>query len=248
MAGERGGAMAGVIALGGYLAVHFTQHTLAPHFHFGEETHEVSEVASRSALVGLMLHTFVDGVAVNSCSVLAPQVASALLARTDDRPSLSGGRAGLSERERDVVSLLAQGRDNAAYELLQQQMKRAGDWRLGLRRQVLRRVRKPLVVLAPKTLLRLPAAVSPLAEFGPGRRFAPVLAGMRAPPNLGARFGGPYDAMYPELAAKYQLDDHRVMEAQSTFETIEDHFTPDRGKIFGQDRLRARPQTLAGQA
>ena len=45
-----------------------------------------------------------------------------------------------------------------------------------LRRQVLRRVRKPLVVLAPKTLLRLPAAVSPLAEFGPNKRFSPVLA------------------------------------------------------------------------
>ncbi|MDB5591330.1 2-oxoglutarate dehydrogenase E1 component [Enterovirga sp.] len=45
-----------------------------------------------------------------------------------------------------------------------------------LRRQVLRRIRKPLVVLAPKTLLRLPAAVSTLAEFGPGTRFQPVLA------------------------------------------------------------------------
>jgi 2-oxoglutarate dehydrogenase E1 component len=45
-----------------------------------------------------------------------------------------------------------------------------------LRRQVLRRVRKPLVVLAPKTLLRLPAAVSPLADFGPSKRFSPVLA------------------------------------------------------------------------
>ena len=43
-----------------------------------------------------------------------------------------------------------------------------------------------------------------------------------------------YDLFPPELAAKYQLDDHRVMEAQSTFETIEDHFTPDRGKIFVQ--------------
>ncbi|HYY84175.1 MAG TPA: 2-oxoglutarate dehydrogenase E1 component, partial [Beijerinckiaceae bacterium] len=53
-----------------------------------------------------------------------------------------------------------------------------------LRRQVLRRVRKPLVVLAPKTLLRLPAAVSPLAEFGPGKRFAPVLA---SGPSVGAR-------------------------------------------------------------
>ena len=43
-----------------------------------------------------------------------------------------------------------------------------------------------------------------------------------------------YDLFPPELAAKYQLDDHRVMEAQSTLETIEDHLTPDRGKIFVQ--------------
>ena len=63
---ERGGAMAGVIALGGYLAVHLTQHTLAPHFHFGEETHDVSRVVSVSALIGLLLHTFVDGVAIAS--------------------------------------------------------------------------------------------------------------------------------------------------------------------------------------
>jgi 2-oxoglutarate dehydrogenase E1 component len=45
-----------------------------------------------------------------------------------------------------------------------------------LRRQVLRRTRKPLVVLAPKTLLRLPAAVSRLAEFETGTRFMPVIA------------------------------------------------------------------------
>jgi len=35
-----------------------------------------------------------------------------------------------------------------------------------LRRQVLRRWRKPLIVMTPKSLLRLPAAVSPLADFG----------------------------------------------------------------------------------
>jgi ZIP family zinc transporter/zinc and cadmium transporter len=62
----RGGEQAAVVALLGYLMVHLTQHTLAPHFHFGEETHEVSEVVSRSALVGLLLHTFVDGVAIAS--------------------------------------------------------------------------------------------------------------------------------------------------------------------------------------
>ncbi|HEY7236739.1 MAG TPA: ZIP family metal transporter [Gemmatimonadaceae bacterium] len=62
----RGGARAALVVLVAYLLVHLTQHTLGRHFHFGEETHEVSEVVSISALVGLLLHTFVDGVAVSS--------------------------------------------------------------------------------------------------------------------------------------------------------------------------------------
>jgi ZIP family zinc transporter/zinc and cadmium transporter len=62
----RGGRTAAIVALGGYVLVHLTQHTLAPHFHFGEETHEVTAVASVSALIGLLLHTFVDGVAIAS--------------------------------------------------------------------------------------------------------------------------------------------------------------------------------------
>jgi ZIP family zinc transporter/zinc and cadmium transporter len=61
-----GGALAPVIALLAYVMVHLTQHTLGRHFHFGEETHEVSEIVSLSALVGLLMHTFVDGVAVAS--------------------------------------------------------------------------------------------------------------------------------------------------------------------------------------
>ena len=63
---SRGGRTAALVALGGYVLVHLTQHTLAPHFHFGEETHEVTSVASVSALIGLLLHTFVDGVAIAS--------------------------------------------------------------------------------------------------------------------------------------------------------------------------------------
>jgi zinc and cadmium transporter len=63
---DRGGRAAALAALAGYLLVHLTQHTLAPHFHFGEETHPVSELVSASALVGLLLHTFVDGVAIAS--------------------------------------------------------------------------------------------------------------------------------------------------------------------------------------
>src|SRR5207249_11640238 len=60
------GESAAIVILIGYLLVHLTQHTLAPHFHFGEEVHHVTKVVSFSALAGLMLHTFVDGVAIAS--------------------------------------------------------------------------------------------------------------------------------------------------------------------------------------
>lgn len=60
------GESAALVILIGYLLVHLTQHTLAPHFHFGEEVHHVSKMVSFSALAGLMLHTFVDGVAIAS--------------------------------------------------------------------------------------------------------------------------------------------------------------------------------------
>jgi zinc and cadmium transporter len=60
------GAMGGWMALAGYLAVHLTQHTLVPHFHFGEETHHVTRAVGVSALIGLMLHMLMDGVAIAS--------------------------------------------------------------------------------------------------------------------------------------------------------------------------------------
>jgi zinc transporter ZupT len=53
----------------GYLIVHLTQHTLTPHFHFGEETHKeamVSRGIGVWALVGLLPHSFFDGVAISS--------------------------------------------------------------------------------------------------------------------------------------------------------------------------------------
>jgi len=63
---EVAGARAPAVALASYVLVHLTQHTIGRHFHFGEETHKVSELVSISALVGLLMHTFVDGVAVAS--------------------------------------------------------------------------------------------------------------------------------------------------------------------------------------
>ena len=44
-----------------------------------------------------------------------------------------------------------------------------------LRRQVCTPDRRPLIVMSPKRLLRLPAAVSPLADFAPGRAFQPLV-------------------------------------------------------------------------
>jgi len=58
-----------IFVLAGYFLVHFFEHTLAPHFHFGEETHheEISHAhASYAALLGLVIHTFFDGVAIAS--------------------------------------------------------------------------------------------------------------------------------------------------------------------------------------
>lgn len=57
---------AALYVLLGYLAVHLAQHVLTPHFHFGEETHRVSASAGVSAVLGLTLHTFFDGVAIAS--------------------------------------------------------------------------------------------------------------------------------------------------------------------------------------
>ncbi len=70
----RSGAVAPVLVLLGYLLVHLTQHALTPHFHFGEETHSVHALAGGSALAGLLLHTFFDGVAIASGFLVSSQL------------------------------------------------------------------------------------------------------------------------------------------------------------------------------
>jgi ZIP family zinc transporter/zinc and cadmium transporter len=60
---------AGMLVLAGYLLVHFFEHTVAPHFHFGEEVHAevmMNPSVGLSALVGLSIHTFFDGVSIAS--------------------------------------------------------------------------------------------------------------------------------------------------------------------------------------
>jgi 2-oxoglutarate dehydrogenase E1 component len=69
-----------------------------------------------------------------------------------------------------------------------------------LRRQVLSPYRKPLVVMAPKSLLRHPAAVSPLQDLS-GGRFRPVLADEAADPREVTRVVLCSGKLYYDLAA-----------------------------------------------
>jgi len=65
LAGE--GAL--IYVLVGFFIVHLFEHTIAPHFHFGEETHteEMQHGHAQSAIcLGLAIHTFFDGVAIAS--------------------------------------------------------------------------------------------------------------------------------------------------------------------------------------
>jgi ZIP family zinc transporter/zinc and cadmium transporter len=66
---ELRGRSAAVLVLLGYLIIHFFEHTVTPHFHFGEETHHdefVHSHKSYSVLFGLIIHTFFDGIAIAS--------------------------------------------------------------------------------------------------------------------------------------------------------------------------------------
>lgn len=59
------GAM--TLLLAGYLLIQLFEHTIAPHFHFGAETHPESFMrpsAAYAAVGGLWIHTFFDGVSI----------------------------------------------------------------------------------------------------------------------------------------------------------------------------------------
>jgi zinc transporter ZupT len=59
------GAM--TLLLAGYLIIQLFEHTIAPHFHFGAETHPehvIRPSAAYTAIGGLLIHTFFDGVSI----------------------------------------------------------------------------------------------------------------------------------------------------------------------------------------
>lgn len=69
------GETAFLFVLVGYLVVHFFEHAIAPHFHFGEEIHPEKMRGNQAgfmALFGLGIHSLFDGVAVASGFLVSP--------------------------------------------------------------------------------------------------------------------------------------------------------------------------------
>ncbi len=56
-----------LLVMAGYLLTQFFEHTIAPHFHLGEEMHAdemISTSSAYTAVGGLLIHTFFDGVSI----------------------------------------------------------------------------------------------------------------------------------------------------------------------------------------
>lgn len=76
---QSGAELAVACLLAGYLLVHLFEHTISPHFHFGEETHHDEFIHSHRGyrvLLGLMLHAFFDGIAITSAFLVSSWLGS----------------------------------------------------------------------------------------------------------------------------------------------------------------------------
>ncbi len=63
--------------LAGYLTIHFFEHTIVPHFHFGEEIHSevmVNPMVGYSSIFGLSIHTLFDGISIGSGFLISPKL------------------------------------------------------------------------------------------------------------------------------------------------------------------------------
>src|SRR5205085_1663985 len=62
-----------ILLLVGYLLTQFFEHTIAPHIHLGEEMdsdHLVSTKSVYTAVGGLLIHTFFDGVSIAAAAAV----------------------------------------------------------------------------------------------------------------------------------------------------------------------------------
>lgn len=61
--------------LAGYLTLHFFEHTIVPHFHFGEETHSdavVNPIVGAASMLGLSIHNLFDGISIGAGFLVSP--------------------------------------------------------------------------------------------------------------------------------------------------------------------------------
>ena len=66
---ELAGDQALALVLAGYLLVHFFEHAITAHFHFGEETHPeelIRPSVGYTPVLGMLIHNFFDGAAIAS--------------------------------------------------------------------------------------------------------------------------------------------------------------------------------------
>ena len=69
----------------GYFIVHYFEHAWPAHFHFGEETHcdeFVNPRVAYTALAGLTIHTFFDGVSITSGFLISPWLGTVIFGAT----------------------------------------------------------------------------------------------------------------------------------------------------------------------
>ena len=73
------------LVLAGYFIVHFFEHSVPAHFHYGEETHLEPFIHRRAAylaLGGLSIHTFFDGAAIASGFLISPWLGTVIFGAT----------------------------------------------------------------------------------------------------------------------------------------------------------------------
>ena len=78
-------AGAPALILLGYFIVHFFEHAVPKHFHFGEETHHeefLDPSTAYAALGGLLIHTFFDGMAIASGFLISNWLGSIIFTAT----------------------------------------------------------------------------------------------------------------------------------------------------------------------
>jgi hypothetical protein len=148
---------------------------------------------------------------------------------------------------RDGERFFAQGRDNANYELLQQQMKRAGDWRLALRRQVLRHLatlgRNPQVFQQQVQMLdrlsRVDDYALPISSTASVYASYEKALGARGPASYDFNINGPLGGFGGGFGDDMlsAMEDTYLFESSGRFERESKDLAEDASEFLGEEAM-----------